>query len=75
VFLTSALERILQCDYPKNWPSFLPEVIAKLDAEDPATLYGALVSLHILLKSFRLYIVDRIQAAVLLTSVFQSFGQ
>ncbi|KAJ3416698.1 hypothetical protein HDV05_000528 [Chytridiales sp. JEL 0842] len=54
VFLTNALERILQLDYPKNvWPEFLPDVMAKLESEDPKNLYGALVSLHILVKSFR----------------------
>ncbi|TPX77292.1 hypothetical protein CcCBS67573_g01459 [Chytriomyces confervae] len=51
VFFISALERVLQKDY-KNWPEFLPSVIALLDPKNPpATIYGGLNALHALTKS------------------------
>ncbi|KAI9365982.1 armadillo-type protein [Zopfochytrium polystomum] len=50
--LRAGLETILKNDF-QHWTTFLPDVFAKLQSNNYATMYGALVCIYSLLKGFR----------------------
>lgn len=51
--LGSAIQLICASDFPQKWPQFLPGIISRLAAKDPATIYTILEVLESVTRRYR----------------------